>query len=70
MSRGDRREAIFRDDVDWQDFLKTLAETGQKTGFEAHADCLMRHHVHLVVDTPEANLVAGMRWLLSACAIR
>jgi len=25
MSRGDRRENIYRDDVDRQDFLKTLA---------------------------------------------
>jgi hypothetical protein len=25
MSRGDRREKIFLDDVDRQDFLKTLA---------------------------------------------
>ena len=33
MSRGDRREAIFRDDVNRQDFLKTLAEACQKTGF-------------------------------------
>ncbi|MDA1274184.1 MAG: hypothetical protein O2960_09040 [Verrucomicrobia bacterium] len=26
MSRGDRREDIFHDEVDRQDFLKTLAE--------------------------------------------
>jgi hypothetical protein len=26
MSRGDRREKIFLDDVDRQDFIKTLAE--------------------------------------------
>ena len=25
MSRGDRREAVFYDDVDRQDFIKTLA---------------------------------------------
>jgi hypothetical protein len=27
MSRGDRREKIYLNDVDRQDFLKTLAET-------------------------------------------
>src|SRR5512137_2363739 len=70
MSRGDRREDIFLDDIDRQDFLKTLAETCQKTGFEVHAYCLMRNHFHLVVETPDANLVAGMRWLLSAYTIR
>src|SRR5439155_20539502 len=32
MSRGDRREKIFLDDIDRQDFIKTLAEACQKTG--------------------------------------
>ena len=32
MSRGDRREDIYLDDVDRHDFLKTLAEACQKTG--------------------------------------
>src|SRR5512140_67603 len=70
MSRGDRREDIFLDDVDRQDFLKTLAEACQKTGFQVHAYCLMRNHFHLVVETPNGNLVAGMRWLLSTYTIR
>ena len=70
MSRGDRREDIFHDDVDRQDFLKTLAEACQKTGWQVHAYCLMRNHFHLVLETPEPNLVAGMRWLLSAYTIR
>ena len=30
----------------------------------------MRNHFHLVLETPKANLVAGRRWLLSACTIR
>jgi hypothetical protein len=34
MSRGDREEDIFLDDVDRQDFLKTLAEACQKRAFE------------------------------------
>ena len=38
MSRGDRREDIFIDDVDRQDFLKTLAEACQN--FVASA-CLL-----------------------------
>ncbi len=36
MSRGDRREDIFLDDVDRQDFIKTLAEACQKTGWQVH----------------------------------
>jgi putative transposase len=70
MDRGDRREDIFIDDVDRQDFLKTLAEACQKTGWQVHAYCLMRNHFHLVLETPNANLVDGMRWFLSAYTIR
>ena len=32
MSRGDRREEIFRDDLDREDFLKTLGAACQKLG--------------------------------------
>jgi REP element-mobilizing transposase RayT len=70
LSRGDRREAIFLDDVDRHDFIKTLAEACGKTGWQVHAYCLMRNHYHLVVETPNANLVAGMAWLQSTYTIR
>jgi REP element-mobilizing transposase RayT len=70
MSRGDRKDPIFLDDGDGHDFIKTLAEACQKTGFEIHSYCLMKNHFHLVVETPEGNLAAGMRWLLSTYASR
>ena len=70
MSRGNRRTDIFLDDVDRQDFLKTLAEACQKTDWQVHAYCLMSNHYHLVVETPNANLVAGMAWLQSTYTIR
>ncbi|HZM03303.1 MAG TPA: transposase [Candidatus Saccharimonadales bacterium] len=64
INRGDRREDIFKDDLDHQQFLATLAEACQKTEWQVHTYCLMRNHFHLVVETPQANLVAGMKWLL------
>ena len=70
MSRGNRREDVFLDDVDRQDFLKTLAEACQKTGWQIHAYCLMGNHYHLVLETPNANLVPGMAWLQGAYTIR
>ena len=70
MSRGNRRQDIFLDDVDRHDFLKTLAEACQKTAWEVHAFCLMSNHYHLVLETPNANLVAGMAWLQSTYTIR
>ena len=70
MSRGDRREAIFRDDEDRRRFLATLAEACGKTGWQVLALCLMPNHFHLVVETPQANLVAGMKWFLGTYTAR
>jgi putative transposase len=64
MNRGDRRESIFADAADRQRFLQTLAQACEKTCWEVHAYCLMNNHFHLVMETPQANLVAGMKWLL------
>ena len=70
MSRGNRRQDIYLDDVDRHDFLKSLAEACQKTGWQVHAYCLMNNHYHVVLETPNANLVAGMAWLQSTYTIR
>jgi REP element-mobilizing transposase RayT len=64
MNRGNQRRDIFRDDTDRRRFLATLWEACAKTGWQVHAYCLMRNHFHLVCETPSANLVAGMKWLL------
>jgi len=70
MNRGDRREPIFKDDQDRRRFLDTLGEACGKTGWQAHAYCLMSNHFHLVIETPQANLVAGMKWFLGAYTSR
>lgn len=44
-------------------FLQCLAETCGKTGWRVQAWVLMANHYHLFVETPEANLVEGMKWL-------
>jgi putative transposase len=70
MSRGDQREDIFLCDVDRYDFLKALSEACRKTSWQVHAFCLMRNHYHLVLETPNPNLVVGMAWLQSTYTIR
>ena len=37
MSRANGQGNLFESDVDRQDFVKTLAETCAKTGFQVHA---------------------------------
>ena len=63
MARGDRREAIYRDEQDRRMFLDVFEEACGRTGWRCHAFVLMSNHYHLVLETPEPNLVAGMGWL-------
>ncbi len=70
LDRGDRREAIFRDDADRERFLETLGEACGRTGWRVHALVLMGNHYHLLIETPQANLVAGMRWLQTTWTVR
>jgi REP element-mobilizing transposase RayT len=60
LNRGDRREEIFA----------SLGRTCGKTGWQVHAYCLMSNHFHLVVETPRANLIVGMKWLLGSYTMR
>lgn len=43
-------------------FLSTLEEACEQTGWRVHAYVLMGNHYHMLLETPEANLVAGMKW--------
>ena len=70
MNRGDRREPIFQDDKDRRLFLETLGEACAKADWQVHAYCLMNNHFHLVLETPQGNLVAGMKWFLGTYTSR
>jgi len=70
INRGDRREAIFHEDRDRELFVATLAEACAKAGWQVQAYCLMGNHFHLVVETPQGNLVAGMKWFLGTYTAR
>jgi transposase IS200 family protein len=69
MNRGDRREAIFVDDIDRRLFIETLGEACKKTDWQIHAWCLMSNHFHLVTETPRGKLVLT-RVLTPPCSSR
>jgi putative transposase len=64
MSRGDHSERIYRGDEDAELFIKTLGEACVKSDWQVHAYCLMSNHFHLVLETPNGNLISGMKWFL------
>ncbi len=62
-ARGDRQEPIFEDSDDRVAFLELLAKEVGQQGWLLYAFCLMGNHYHLLLETPEPNLVRGMRRL-------
>ncbi len=51
----------MRDDADRQRRLDWLRRTTEVYGWRLHTFVLMSNHDHLFVETPEANLSAGMQ---------
>jgi len=64
MARGDGGKAVFEDDRDRFAWLELMERACERFGWRAHAWVLMGNHFHLLLETPEPNLVAGMKWLL------
>ena len=62
MARGNRRNDIVCDEGDRKIFFETLHEACSQSGWEVFAWVLLSNHYHLVLRTPEPNLVSGMTW--------
>lgn len=60
-ARGNNKRQIYLDDRDRLVYLDLLARTVRQTGWHCLSYCLMDNHVHLVLETPEPNLAAGMQ---------
>lgn len=64
MARGDGGKDVFKDDKDRFAWTDLLEKAHGRFGWRVHAWVLMGNHFHLLLETPEANLVAGMKWML------
>lgn len=62
-SRGNEKKPIFLCDEDREAFVDFLGRTAQRFGWSVTAWVLMTNHFHLITQTPEPNLSAGMHWL-------
>ena len=63
FARGVNKRRIFVDDRDRIRYVEFLAEAVKKYRWRCLSYCLMDNHVHLLVETCEPTLGAGMRWL-------
>jgi REP element-mobilizing transposase RayT len=69
-ARGNERKPIYWEEADFALFLEVLDEVCSRFNWVIHAWCLMTNHYHLVVETPDANLSAGMRQLNGVYTLR
>jgi putative transposase len=64
IARGDGGKMVYDTEADRRAWLERKGEACEKYGWRVHAYVLMGNHVHFLLETPEPNLVAGMKWLL------
>lgn len=67
-ARGNAQQAVFLDAVDREHFLALFGREIDQQRWHCYAYCLMDNHYHVLIATPEANLVQGMRRLQSMYA--
>ena len=70
INRGNYRSWIFESEGARVSFLDCLKEVCLAKGWRLHSWVLMSNHYHLCIETPDPNLVDGMKWLQSTFANR
>jgi len=62
-ARGNAKQAVYLDETDRVTYLRLLGKAVAKRSWRCFSYCLMENHVHLLLQTPNANLGPGMQWL-------
>jgi putative transposase len=68
FARGNDKRLIYRDDLDRRVYLRMLRGTVKQRRWRLLAYCLMENHLHLLLETPQANLGVGMQRMHSLYA--
>ncbi len=63
FARGNDKADIYRDDLDRRLYLRFLGRVVVRRRWDCLAYCLMTNHLHLLIQTPDANLSLGMQQL-------
>ncbi len=61
MCRGNQRQDIFLSKEDVDLFLQTLEGMCNRNGVRVHAWCVMSNHYHVLLETPNGDLVSAMK---------
>lgn len=67
--RGVEKRLLFEDDYDRHRYIRRLAHTLEHCKVRLYLFCLMPNHVHLVLETPQANVSRFMHRLETAYCV-
>jgi len=67
--RGVSRRRLFLNGSDYERLLRRLTETVEMFGVRLYLYCLMGNHVHLLLETPRANLSQFMSSVLTGYSV-
>jgi putative transposase len=70
LNRGNYRSSIFSVEKSGELFEEVLFSSCGRFGWILYAYVILSNHYHVILKTPEANLVSGMQWLQSTFANR
>lgn len=56
MGRGNHRESIFEDKMDYEFFELLLSDIKRRFPYELHSFCLMTNHYHLLLETNDKEI--------------
>ncbi|MGH3072757.1 MAG: transposase [Gaiellaceae bacterium] len=63
--RATDSEVFFLSPVDYSSFVHLFGVAIRRARWKVHAFCLIPNHVHLLIQTPEPTLPAGMQFLFA-----
>jgi len=58
IHRGNNRQIIFRDELDYRFFWRCLKETSEDQGLAVNAYVFMSNHVHLMLTPPDTHAIS------------
>ena len=62
-ARGDGGKQVFEEDKERYGWIGLMEGACGSFGWRVHGWVLPGNHFHLLIETPEPNLVAGMKWM-------
>lgn len=70
INRGNNRQEVFKEEEDFDTYLKTIKKFKAKYSFKLYGYCLMNNHTHLIIEPSKANTLSKIIQSITLSHIR